>query len=204
MNIAIVSCVPGNVMNLYRAIVRLDENLCVELLERPQKKFFSAIFLPGVGHFEEAMKSLKESQMDEFILRHWRAGSLIVGVCLGMQLLFEESEESTTNRTVRGLGLLEGRVVRLRASMLPHVGWNVVKFSREIFSDLNGRYFYFVHSYRAVCEQQIVAGECEYEEVFPAVVMKDNVIGVQFHPEKSHTVGKVFLKKVIECAFYQR
>jgi glutamine amidotransferase len=203
LNVAIVSSMPGNVMNLYRALKGLERNLNVELLEKPAWSSFDVIFLPGVGHFEEAMQRLRENKMEEFLLNQV-GKSFIVGICLGMQILFEESEESFSNRSVRGFGLLEGKVTKLKAQVLPHVGWNRVRFLNGKFKDLDGRYFYFVHSYRVLCEESLVVATCEYEEEFPAVVMKDKVLGVQFHPEKSHTVGKAFLKKVLECASSQR
>ncbi len=203
MNVAIVSSMPGNVMNLYRALKGLEQNLNVELLERPTQKPYDVIFLPGVGHFEEAMRRLGENEIDEFLLNQAEK-SFIVGICLGMQILFEESEESFSSLSVRGLGLLKGKVTKLKAQVLPHVGWNRVRFLNDRFEDLDGRYFYFVHSYRVLCEESFVVATCQYEEEFPAVVMKDKVLGVQFHPEKSHAVGKAFLKRVLECVSSRR
>jgi len=203
LNVAIVSSMPGNVMNLYRALKGLEQSLNVELLEKPSQSSFDVIFLPGVGHFEEAMRRLGENEMDKFLLNQAEK-SFIVGICLGMQILFEEGEESVSSRSVRGLGLLEGKVTKLKAQVLPHVGWNQVRFQNDKFKDLDGRYFYFVHSYRVLCEESLVVATCEYEEEFPVVVMKDKVLGVQFHPEKSHAVGKAFLKRVLECASSQR
>ncbi|WP_448536306.1 imidazole glycerol phosphate synthase subunit HisH [Pseudothermotoga sp.] len=200
---AIVSSMPGNVMNLYRALKGLEQNLNVELLERPTQKPYDVIFLPGVGHFEEAMRRLGENEIDEFLLNQAEK-SFIVGICLGMQILFEESEESFSSLSVRGLGLLKGKVTKLKAQVLPHVGWNRVRFLNDRFEDLDGRYFYFVHSYRVLCEESFVVATCQYEEEFPAVVMKDKVLGVQFHPEKSHAVGKAFLKRVLECVSSRR
>lgn len=191
-------------MNLYRALKKLqgELNFELELLEKPIDKTYRIIFLPGVGHFEQAMKNLVESKMDRFIFKNYHLGATIVGVCLGMQLFFEESEESPTR--MKGLGLLKGRVEKLNSTLLPHMGWNTVRFKLERFKDMDGKYFYFVHSYRAVCEERLIVGTCEYDgEVFPAVVMDERLIGVQFHPEKSHTVGRTFLRRLIECALCQ-
>lgn len=191
-------------MNLYRAIRNLGETVQVELLEKPVGGSYDAIFLPGVGHFEEAARRLQKSGMDEFIKVQHERGTFIVGVCLGMQILFEESEESSSTKPVRGLGLLRGRVVKLKAKILPHMGWNQVEFSHEPFKELDGRYFYFVHSYRVLCDDSLIIATCTYDEEFPAVVMKNNIVGAQFHPEKSHTTGKMFLKKVLECVSSRR
>lgn len=195
-------------MNLYRALQRVRNELNldfeIELLEKPNEKTYRAIFLPGVGHFEQAMKKLSENGLDQFIFENYQNGAFIVGICLGMQLLFEESEESFSGDIVHGLGLLKGRVIKLSSKRLPHVGWNTVQFSSSLFEGMNGRYFYFVHSYRVVCEEKTIVGVCEYDgEIFPAVVMCGRIIGAQFHPEKSHTNGKKFLRRLLECALYQ-
>ncbi|HBT38783.1 MAG: Imidazole glycerol phosphate synthase subunit HisH [Thermotoga sp. 50_1627] len=203
MNIAIVSSMPGNVMNLYRALKRVDQDLKVELLEGPAQKPYDVIFLPGVGHFEEAMRRLRENKMEKFLLNQVEK-SFIVGICLGMQILFEESEESISAGPVRGLGFLRGSVTKLKADVLPHVGWNQVRFLDDRFKDLDGKHFYFVHSYRVVCDESLIVATCEYEEEFPAMVLKNGVMGIQFHPEKSHLAGKILLKRVLECASSRR
>lgn len=195
-------------MNLYRALQRvrneLNTNFELELLEEPNGKAYSVIFMPGVGHFEHAMRKILESGLDQFIFENHRNGAIVVGICLGMQLLFEESDESFSGDTVRGLGLLKGRVVKLSSKRLPHVGWNTVQFSSPQFEEMSGRYFYFVHSYRVVCEGRKIVGTCEYDgEIFPAVVMDERIVGVQFHPEKSHTNGRKFLRRLLECALYR-
>lgn len=195
-------------MNLYRALQRVRNELNVdfelELLEKPNEKTYRIIFLPGVGHFEQAMRKISENGLDRSIFKNYQDGAFIVGICLGMQLLFEESEESFSGDVVKGLGLLKGRVVKLSSKRLPHVGWNTVQFNSSLFKGMSGRYFYFVHSYRVVCEGRTIVGTCEYDgEIFPAVLMDERIIGAQFHPEKSHTNGREFLRRIFECAFYR-
>lgn len=195
-------------MNLYRALHRVQKELNVdfelELLEKSNEKTYRVIFLPGVGHFEQAVRKISEHGLDRFIFKNYQDGAYIVGICLGMQLLFEESEESFSGDVVKGLGLLKGRVFKLSSKRLPHVGWNTVQFSSSLFEEMSGRYFYFVHSYRVVCEGRKIVGTCEYDgETFPAVVMDERIIGAQFHPEKSHTNGREFLRRILGCALYR-
>ncbi len=198
MRIGIVAVGPGNVMNLYRGVLRAVGELGleaeVELVYEPKDALFDGLFIPGVGHFGEGMKRLKENRLDSYIRRHVAGGRKIVGVCLGMQLLFEKSEEAPG---IEGLRLLEGEVVRLKSIRLPHMGWNEVVFKRK---DLPNGYYYFVHSYRVVCDEETVLGVTEYDgEIFPSAVSGNGVLGFQFHPEKSSKVGRELLKRVISC-----
>lgn len=169
------------------AIVSGDENV-LRAAER--------LVLPGVGAFGACMKALTERGFDRLVRDRVSDGTPLLGVCVGMQLLFEESEEFGSTP---GLGLIPGRVRRFSDELVvPHVGWNRIERICEhpIFEDVaNGSFFYFVHSY--YCEpldKSVVAGETEYGVKYASVVAKANVCGVQFHPEKSQDAGLRLLK----------
>jgi glutamine amidotransferase len=154
------------------------------------------LVLPGQGHFGQCMTRLEERGLADAVRGHVSAGRPFIGICVGMQLLYEGSEEAPG---VAGLGLLPGTVRRIRTELpLPHVGWNAVEFIRGAVADpvLAGvadaerRWFYHVHSY-AVLESdgQQVLGRCTYDAPFASIVGRDNVWGIQFHPEKSQEDG---------------
>jgi glutamine amidotransferase len=156
------------------------------------------IILPGVGNFKIGMECLHENKLDLAILNAAKNNSIILGICLGMHFLFEESEEGNT----KGLGLIKGKVVKFNAKndslRIPHMGWNYVNFNKK--SKLNFKEdekikFYFAHSYYAKCEDiGDIAATTNYGENFISAVQKKNICGVQFHPEKSHKFGKNFFK----------
>jgi imidazole glycerol phosphate synthase glutamine amidotransferase subunit len=159
------------------------------------------LVLPGQGHFGQCMTRLREAGLEDAVREHVAAGRPFLGICVGMQLLFDGSEEAPS---VRGLGLLPGAVRRLRTELpLPHVGWNAVEFIRAAESDplLDGvagpepRYFYHVHSY-GVLESDAghVLGRCTYDDAFASIVGRENVWGIQFHPEKSQEDGLRILR----------
>ncbi len=149
----------------------------------------SKILLPGVGHFGQMMRSLDALGVRETLLGRIRAGVPFLGICLGMQALFESSEEAPEER---GLGLFAGRVVRFpQSARVPHMGWNEleVRPDSRLLAGLGPRPFvYFAHSYY-VPEHQYAAAACHYELRYTAAFEKDNIFGVQFHPEKSAALG---------------
>ena len=150
-----------------------------------------ALVLPGVGAFGACMKALSERGFDRLVVERVEEGTPLLGVCVGMQLLFEESEEF--GRTL-GLGLLSGKVQRFAGDLpVPHVGWNQVHQTRAhpLMSGINDNsFFYFVHSYYcATDEPDVVLGETDYIKNYASIVAQGNVAGVQFHPEKSQVNG---------------
>jgi len=156
----------------------------------------AGVVLPGVGAFADAMANLRAAGMDKAILRAVSAGKPFLGICLGQQLLFEASEEWGPTP---GLGVFPGRVRRLPAEVkVPHMGWNQVFFrgSPPLFDGIpDGSRFYFVHSYYvAPADPGIVLGETEYGVRFASVVSRDKVFGIQFHPEKSSSLGLQVLR----------
>jgi glutamine amidotransferase len=159
------------------------------------------IVLPGVGAFPEAMRRLRASGTDELIRERADSGVPILGLCLGMQLLFEASDE---HEGATGLGLLPGRVTALRAPRVPHIGWNLVTFARpsaltEGLGDAAA--FYHVHSLapEPALEDDVV-GRGEYGAPFVSIVERGNVMGVQFHPEKSSKDGLALLRNFAEIS----
>jgi imidazole glycerol phosphate synthase glutamine amidotransferase subunit len=157
----------------------------------------SKIILPGVGHFGQMMRALDELGVRETLLERIRAGVPFLGICLGMQALFESSEEAPE---VRGLGLYAGTVKRFPAdARVPHMGWDdlEVKPASRLLRDLGARPFvYFAHSYY-VPENDRAAATCTYEVKYTAAIESENVYGVQFHPEKSGELGQKIVKNYL-------
>jgi glutamine amidotransferase len=153
------------------------------------------VVLPGVGAFPEAMRQVRRLGLDQPLAERARAGAPLLGLCLGMQLLFERSDE---HEGAAGLGLLPGTVTALRAPKLPHIGWNLVTFERE--AALTERLgdaaaFYHVHSFACrPAEESDVVGRAEYGERFVSIVERGALFGTQFHPEKSSVDGLALLR----------
>ena len=200
--IAIIDYGVGNLFSVkssfkyigYDAVVTGDK----ELIEKCDK-----ILLPGVGAFEDAIAKLRETGLDKVLCDQAKKGKKIMGICLGMQLLFENSYEFGVHK---GLGLLKGSVVGMKGEIpsnlkIPHIGYNALIFKKNhpLFKYIkDGDYVYFVHSYYAEnCEESLLA-TTEYGKELTAVVGKDNVMGCQFHPEKSGEVGLNILRAFCE------
>ncbi|MDO5545769.1 MAG: imidazole glycerol phosphate synthase subunit HisH [Eubacteriales bacterium] len=159
------------------------------------------LILPGVGAFEDAAKKLRDSGMADFVRAQAAQGKPLLGICLGMQLLFEKSYEYGCHE---GLGLLKGQVVpmegRLPAELkIPHMGWNALQIKGGTLLDgLDGQYVYFVHSFFAENCEDSLSAVTEYGIPITAAVEKGNIYGCQFHPEKSGNVGLGILRKFAE------
>ncbi|QMS84783.1 imidazole glycerol phosphate synthase subunit HisH [Candidatus Xianfuyuplasma coldseepsis] len=157
------------------------------------------LILPGVGAFPDAMKDLKQTGLIPIIDQHVANGKLLVGICLGMQLLFEASEEFTYTE---GLGYIDGTVKALNIPYkVPHMGWNdltVIKEDPITCTISNGDYVYFIHSYYVNTSLENVIAYTNYGVDIPAIVRKKNIIGMQFHPEKSGRVGLRLLQAIKE------
>jgi len=155
----------------------------------------NSIILPGVGAFRDAINSLKEMNLIPVIKEHVNKGKFLIGICLGMQLLYEKSYE---NGEYEGLGLIKGSVKKLEIDLkVPHMGWNNLKFYKndEILNYINeDDYVYFVHSYYVNSSNDELLAYTNYGEIIPAIIRKDNIYGIQFHPEKSSNVGLNILK----------
>ena len=164
------------------AVVSSDENV----LRKAER-----LVLPGVGAFGACMNALTERGFDDLVRERVAAGTPLLGVCVGMQMLFEESEEFGTKL---GLGLLRGRVRRFSGDLVvPQVGWNQIqqRVPHPLFDGINdSSFFYFVHSYYCEpLEGEVILGQTDYGVVYASVVARRNLCGVQFHPEKSQATG---------------
>lgn len=159
------------------------------------------LILPGVGAFEDAAKKLRDSGMADFVRAQAAAGKPLLGICLGMQLLFERSYEYGCHE---GLGLLKGQVVPMEGKLpaelkIPHMGWNALEVKGgRLLSGMNGQYVYFVHSFFAENCDDSLSAVTEYGIPITAAVEQGNVYGCQFHPEKSGNVGLTILRKFAE------
>jgi glutamine amidotransferase len=200
--VAIIDYNMGNLASVYNAckLIGVEANIVDDPLE-VQK--YDRVILPGVGAFGDAMEHLETSGMKEAVLNFAASGKPIIGICLGMQLLFESSEEFGHTK---GLGLIPGTVVAFDKSKMdmedhkvPHMGWNKI-FHKEskLFDGLDEPYLYFVHSFHVVTDDEYSIGMTHYGYDFTSAVNKDNIYGFQPHPEKSHDNGIKILKNFME------
>lgn len=198
--LGIVNYQVGNLASVKNAVLKLGEK--VEIESNPHNlKNYDRLILPGVGAFGDAMEHLRISGMQEAVLEFAKSGKPLLGICLGMQLLFSKSYEFGEHF---GLGLLEGEVVKFEfgdnAKKIPHMGWNIVR--KNVESSLtqgldSSFYLYFVHSFY-VGNSENAVGISNYGVDFVSIVQKDNIFGIQPHPEKSHDIGLRILKNFIE------
>jgi len=201
--IGIVDYNMGNLASVINAFESVDANIAVE--SDPSKlKNYDKLILPGVGAFADAMEHLKSNGMDEAVKAYAQTGKPLLGICLGMQLLFESSEEFGVTQ---GLGLIEGKVVAFDESKfdqklkVPHMGWNelFVQNDTKLFDGLEKEfYLYFVHSFHAVCDDKYAIGKTYYGYEFVSAVKKDNIYGIQPHPEKSHENGLKIIENFVK------
>jgi imidazole glycerol-phosphate synthase subunit HisH len=195
VNVAIIDYGVGNLRSVEKAFAAAG---CEAVISSDEcvLRLAPRLVLPGVGAFGTCMKELKKRGFDRLVKERASEGTPMLGVCVGMQLLFDESDEfgSTT-----GLGLLRGSVRRFAEDLVvPHVGWNRIyqKKAHALFEGIaDGSFCYFVHSfYCFAADETVVAGETDYGSRYASVVAQENVCGVQFHPEKSQEVGLRMLK----------
>ena len=201
--IAIIDYDAGNLKSVEKALLYLGQDV---LVTRDREKILSAdkVILPGVGNFGDAMEKLKGYGLEEVIRETARQGKPFLGICLGLQLLFERSAEAPG---VEGLGILKGEILRIpdREDLkVPHIGWNSLKLQNQgrIFAGLEEEpYVYFVHSYYLkAADPQIVKAVTEYGVRIVASVESGNVFACQFHPEKSSRTGLKILKNFAELS----
>jgi glutamine amidotransferase len=198
--IAVVDYGMGNLRSAQKALEHVGQEALITsdpaVIDDADK-----VVLPGVGAFGDCIGSLRSLKLDEAIYRAVEKGKPLLAICIGMQLLFSQSEEFGLHE---GLDIIKGRVVRFPFTKdgvhgelkVPHMGWNLVVPSRSsvLFEGEKAAYFYFVHSYYAIPDEDVVIGTADYGFSYACAVQKDNVIGVQFHPEKSQRNGIELLK----------
>ncbi len=199
--IAIIDYGVGNLFSLKSSFCAIGQEVKVTD-DADEIRKADKIILPGVGAFEDAVKKLKNTGLDLVLKEEAEKGKPVMGICLGMQMLFERSFEYGCHE---GLGLIKGDIIPFKGEIdsslkIPHIGWNALEIKEDlpIFKYIkNGDHVYFVHSYFAAVTDETIA-KCEYGTVFTAAVGKDNIYGCQFHPEKSGQVGLNILKGFCE------
>ncbi len=199
--IAIIDYDAGNIKSVEKALILLGQEVVItggreEILKADK------VILPGVGAFGDAMANLRKTGLDQVIREVTGRGTPFLGICLGLQLLFERSGEAPG---VEGLGILKGEILRIPDSeglKIPHMGWNSLHLENDgrLFRGISeGAYVYFVHSYYLkAADESIVKASTEYSTHIHASVEKDNVFACQFHPEKSSDVGIQILRNFVE------
>ncbi len=199
--VAIIDYDAGNIKSVEKAMQLLGQEVKITR-DRDEIMAADHVILPGVGAFGDAMEKLHQYGLVEVIHEVTKKGTPFLGICLGLQLLFERSDEAPG---VEGLGVLKGDILKLpdkEGYKIPHMGWNSLDFPREgrLFKGLAEHpYVYFVHSYYLkAAEEEIVTATADYTTLIHASVEKDNVFACQFHPEKSSDVGLQILKNFVE------
>jgi len=199
--IAIIDYDAGNIKSVEKALLLLGQEVKIT---RDKDEILNAdkVILPGVGAFGDAMGKLRQYGLEDVIKAVVKKGTPFLGICLGLQLLFESSDETPG---VEGLGILKGKILRIpdkEGLKIPHMGWNSLKFpaAGRLFKNLpEDSYVYFVHSYYLEAEDDaIVTATTEYSTLIHASVESGNVFACQFHPEKSSDVGIQILKNFVE------
>lgn len=199
--IAIIDYDAGNIKSVEKALVLLGQEV---VITRDEKTILAAdkVILPGVGAFGDAMENLRNFGLDQVIYKAVEQNIPFLGICLGLQLMFERSDETPG---VQGLGILKGEILRIpdaEGLKIPHMGWNSIRLEHNgrLFQGIeDDAYVYFVHSYYLKADEpQIVKASTEYSTHIHASVEQGNVFACQFHPEKSSHVGLKILKNFVE------
>ena len=199
--IVIIDYGMGNLRNVQRGFERIGLEARLTRNKKEIQKA-SAIVLPGVGAFKDCMKNMEKYGLVEPLLQSIEKGKPYLGICLGLQILFSESEEFGSHK---GLGLIKGKVVKFKPDQehkVPHMGWNTVEIEREapmLQGIVNGDFFYFVHSYYVIPEEiQWISTLTDYGKPFVSSIWKENLFGTQFHPEKSQHKGLRILENFVK------
>lgn len=200
--VAIIDYGLGNLQSVSKAFQIIDRDVRISSSPSLIKKA-NIIVLPGVGAFLKGMENLKNTGILDTVIREINKGKPFLGICLGLQLLFTYSQEHTL---APGMNIIKGEVVKFTNDLkIPHMGWNQVEYTnneltKKLFKNIPQKaYFYFVHSYYVKPkEEAIIVATTWYGEIFPSAVVKNNIVGVQFHPEKSGDMGLKFLKNFLE------
>ena len=198
--VTVISNATGNISSILNMIKKIGVNaILTDNYDEISKS--KIIIFPGVGSFDTVLQNIYEKKIDKAISNALENDCKLLGICVGMQALFSESEEGK----LKGLNLIEGKIVKFNFDYnnlkVPHMGWNTVKFEKKSsFNDvLSKNRFYFVHSYYAKCNNENdILGITNYHKNFVSAVHKKNIFGVQFHPEKSHKVGELIIHNFLK------
>ena len=194
MRAGVVDYRMGNLASVCKALDRVGAT-SFSSSDDSQLSDSDLLVLPGVGNFESGMKNLEQAGLADFIKDWITSGKSFIGICLGMQLLFESSEEGNT----KGLGVIEGEVVRLSSQKkVPHMGWNTIEATKGFFKEYSERHFYFVHSYVCVPSGSLDVAYTSYGADFVSALATDRILAFQFHPEKSSSVGLKLLAAALK------
>ena len=197
VSVAIFDYGAGNIFSLKNSLEKAGASVDV-ITDFDKSNEYSGLLLPGVGNFDPAIKSITEfskTAFEDFA----KDTTPVLGICLGMEMFFEKSEEGKE----KGLGIIDGEVIVLPSSMkIPHMGWNDLEIKKpgKLLEGVDdGSWVYFVHSYRVKpSSDDVITAESDYGIKVPAVVEQDNFFGTQFHPEKSGSVGKIMIKNFLD------
>jgi glutamine amidotransferase len=198
--IALIDYNMGNLLSVSKALEYVGGD--IRIIDTPADiAMADAVILPGVGNFGDGMEHLRARGFEQPVIDAVNSGKPFLGICLGMQMLLDASEEAPG---VKGLGIIKGKVIRFPENIekVPHMGWNSVRIDQQC-KILDGvadeSYFYFVHSYYACPESaDAVIGSCEYINRFAAIIGGNNIFATQFHPEKSQNAGLQILKNFVK------
>jgi len=196
VNVAIFDYGAGNIFSLKNSLEKAGASVdVINNFDKPNE--YSGLLLPGVGNFDPAIHSIRDFSKTQF--QDYVGNVPVLGICLGMEMFFEKSEEGKE----KGLGIIDGEVIILPSSMkVPHMGWNdlEIKKSGKLLEGVeNGSWVYFVHSYRVKpTSDDIITAESDYGIKVPAIVEQNNFYGTQFHPEKSSAVGQIIIKNFLD------
>ena len=196
VSVAIFDYGAGNIFSLKNSLEKAGASVnVINNFDKPNE--YSGLLLPGVGNFDPAIHSIRDFSKTQFL--DYVGNVPVLGICLGMEMFFEKSEEGKE----KGLGIIDGEVIILPSSMkVPHMGWNdlEIKKSGKLLEGVeNGSWVYFVHSYRVKPNSDdVITAESDYGIKVPAIVEQDNFFGTQFHPEKSSAVGQIIIKNFLD------
>lgn len=196
MKILIIDTDIGNINSIKNMLERIGHDVKISV-SLQDLNLYKIIVLPGVGSFDAAIKRLKDIDFyNNLKNENFLKDKYLIGICLGMQILFSKSEEGKND----GLSLIPGLVKKFDDNIVkvPHMGWNHLKNCDESYKDLDNNRFYFAHSYYSDCEDKYIKAYCNYSILFPAIVQNKNIIGIQFHPEKSNNNGLFLLKQILD------
>ena len=190
----------GNQSSIKASLLRLG---CANVIITKNKKILEnseLLILPGVGNFEEAITNLKKDDLIKFLKKLIKEGLPTLGICLGLQVLFSKSEEAFASK---GLNLIKGNIFKLNKK---NIGWHQIKTKKKnsLFSFLNNKFFYFNNSYALEASNKYIHSISLNYEKIPVIIKSKNIIGVQFHPEKSQFSGDFFLKKILTNNYFYK